>query len=122
MSTQRTRVVITGIGAVTPLALSAEETWQGLVAGRCGIDYITQLTPEALARFPTRIAGEVKGFDPKNYMEFRDAKRMGRFSQFAVTAAGTKEKFQRPLIGMPRTTCVPTRSTMNAITLMTTRA
>lgn len=92
MSTQRTRVVITGIGAVTPLALSAEETWQGLLAGRCGIDYITQLTPEALARFPTRIAGEVKGFDPKNYMEFRDAKRMGRFSQFAVTAAGMAVK------------------------------
>jgi len=83
----RVRVVVTGVGAITPLALSAEETWQGLVAGRSGIDYITQLSPEAVARFPTRIAGEVKGFDPRQFMEFRDAKRMGRFSQFAVAAA-----------------------------------
>ena len=87
MLNQRRRVVVTGLGAITPLALTAEETWQGLVAGKSGIDYITQLTPEALERFPTRIAGEVKGFDPKNYMEFRDAKRMGRFSQFAVAAS-----------------------------------
>ena len=92
MSTQtsanhRTRVVVTGMGAITPLALSAEETWQGLVAGRSGIDYITQMTPESVAKFPTHIAGEVKGFEPRNYMEFRDAKRMGRFSQFAVATA-----------------------------------
>jgi len=87
MSNQRTRVVVTGIGAVTPLALTAEETWQGLVAGKSGIDHITQLTAEVVARFPTRIAGEVKGFDPRNFMEFRDARRMGRFSQFAVAAA-----------------------------------
>jgi 3-oxoacyl-[acyl-carrier-protein] synthase II len=87
MSTQRRRVVVTGLGAITPLALTAEETWRGLVAGKSGIDWITQLLPEALQRFPTRIAGEVKGFDPKNYMEFRDAKRMGRFAQFAVAAA-----------------------------------
>jgi len=88
MPAARKRVVVTGMGAITPLALNVEETWQGLIAGRSGIDWITQLTPEALARFPTRIAGEVKGFDAKNYMEFRDAKRMGRFSQFAVAAAG----------------------------------
>src|SRR4030042_4456999 len=86
MPSQRTRVVVTGVGAVTPLALSAEETWQGLVAGRSGIDYVTSLSPEILARFPTRIAGEVKGFDARNFMEFRDAKRMARFSQFAVAA------------------------------------
>lgn len=88
MSNQRVRVVVTGMGAVTPLALTAEETWQGLIAGRSGVDHITQLTPESVARFPTKIAGEVKGFDPRNYIEFRDAKRMARFSQFAVTAAG----------------------------------
>jgi 3-oxoacyl-[acyl-carrier-protein] synthase II len=87
MTKQRTRVVVTGVGAVTPLALTAEETWQGLLAGKSGIDYITQLTPESVARFPTHIAGEVKGFDPKTYMEFRDAKRMGRFSQLAVAAS-----------------------------------
>lgn len=88
MKDQRTRVVVTGVGAVSPLALTAEETWQGLIAGKSGIDYITQLSPEALARFPTRIAGEIKGFDPRNYMEHRDAKRMGRFSQIAVAASG----------------------------------
>ncbi len=87
MPSQQTRVVVTGIGAVTPLALSAEQTWQGLLAGRSGVDYVTSLNPEVLMRFPTRIAGEVKGFDPRAFMEFRDAKRMGRFSQFAVAAA-----------------------------------
>ena len=92
MSMQRTRVVITGMGAVTSLALTAEETWQGLLAGRSGLDYITSLTPEVLANFPTHIAGEVKGFEPKNYMEFRDAKRMGRFSQLAVAASGMAVK------------------------------
>jgi len=86
MPSQRTRVVVTGIGAITPLGLSAEETWQGLLAGRSGVDYVTSLSPDVLARFPTRIAGEVKGFDPRAFMEFRDAKRMGRFSQFAVAA------------------------------------
>ncbi len=80
--------MVTGVGAVSPLALTAEETWQGLIAGKSGIDYITQLSPEALSRFPTRIAGELKGFEPRNYMEHRDAKRMGRFSQLAVAAAG----------------------------------
>lgn len=87
MTNHRTRVVVTGVGAVTPLALTAEGTWQGLLAGRSGVDYVQQLTPESMAKFPTRIAGEVKGFDPRAYMEFRDAKRMGRFSQFAVASA-----------------------------------
>lgn len=88
MLPQRTRVVVTGLGAITPLALTAEDTWQGLLAGKSGVNYITQLTPEVVARFPTHIAGEVKGFDPRQYMEFRDAKRMARFSQFAVATAG----------------------------------
>jgi 3-oxoacyl-[acyl-carrier-protein] synthase II len=87
MSAERPRVVVTGLGAITPLALSAEETWQGLIAGRSGVDWVTQIPKEALERFPTHIAGEVKGFDPRNYMEFRDAKRMGRFSQFAVACS-----------------------------------
>ena len=80
----RRRVVITGLGALTPLALTAEETWQGLLAGRSGIGPITQFDASA---FPSRIAGEVKGFDPAAYIPFKEARRMSRVSQFGVAAA-----------------------------------
>ncbi len=75
------RVVITGMGALTPLGLSVEETWEGLVAGRSGITEITQFDASA---FPIRIAGEVKGFDPREYIDFKEAKRMARCTQMAV--------------------------------------
>ena len=78
------RVVITGIGAVSPLGLSAPDTWAELVQGRSGIDYITSFDTEG---FETRFAGEVKGFVPENYMDRKDARRMDRFAQFAVAAA-----------------------------------
>lgn len=81
---QRARVVVTGMGAVTPLGLSVEETWQGLVEGRSGIGPITSFDPSA---FPVRIMGELRGFDPGNYMDAKEAKRMARFSQLAVAAA-----------------------------------
>ncbi len=77
------RVVVTGLGAITPLGLSVEETWQGLVAGRSGIGRITQFDPSG---YPTQILGEVKGFNPGDYMNPKEAKRMARFSQFAVAA------------------------------------
>jgi 3-oxoacyl-[acyl-carrier-protein] synthase II len=77
------RVVVTGLGAITPLGLSVEETWQGLVAGRSGIGRITYFDP---SDYPTHILGEVKGFDPGEYMDRKEAKRMARFSQFAVAA------------------------------------
>ena len=77
------RVVVTGLGAITPLGLSVEETWQGLVAGRSGIGRITYFDP---SDYPTNILGEVKGFDPGEYMDRKEAKRMARFSQFAVAA------------------------------------
>jgi len=80
----RRRVVITGVGAVTPLGLSAEETWQNLLAGRSGIARITQVDVSAC---PCQIGGEVKGFDPRLYLDSREARRMARFSQFAVAAA-----------------------------------
>lgn len=79
----RKRVVVTGVGAVTPLALTAEETWQGLLAGRSGIGLITQFDASDL---PSRIAGEVKGFDPQNYMPLKEARRMSRASQLAIVA------------------------------------
>jgi len=81
----RNRVVITGLGAITPLGLSAEETWRGLIAGRSGIGRITRFNPRG---YPTQIAGEVKGFRPQDYMDRKKARRMSRFSQFAVAAAG----------------------------------
>ncbi len=81
---RRRRVVVTGMGAITPLGNSVDEFWQGCLEGRSGIDYLTQFDAST---YPVRIAGEVKGFDPDDYMERREARRMARFSQFAVAAA-----------------------------------
>jgi beta-ketoacyl-acyl-carrier-protein synthase II len=78
------RAVITGIGAITVLGLDTPTTWRGLVEGKSGIGPITQFDPGNL---PVRIAGEVKGFDPLNYVEPKEARRMARCSQFAVAAA-----------------------------------
>ncbi|MBI2848149.1 MAG: beta-ketoacyl-ACP synthase II [Chloroflexi bacterium] len=78
------RVVVTGIGALTPLGLDMPTTWQALIAGKSGIDYITLCDREALE---TKFAGEVKGFDPVNYMGRKDARRMDRFAQLAVAAS-----------------------------------
>ena len=78
-----TRVAITGMGAITPLGNSVSEFWQACVEGKSGIDYVTQFDATG---YPSRIAGEVKGFDPQDYMDRREARRMSRFSQFAVAA------------------------------------
>ncbi len=80
----RPRVVVTGVGAVTPLGLTAEETWQGLLAGRSGVGPITQFD---VSHLPVRIAGEVKGFDPARYLPAKEARRISRASQLAVAAA-----------------------------------
>lgn len=77
------RVVVTGLGAITPLGLSVEETWQGLLAGRSGIDLVSHLD---LSDYPTQILGVVKGFKARDYMDRKKAKRMALFSQFAVAA------------------------------------
>ncbi len=79
----RQRVVITGMGALTSLGLSVEETWSGLIAGRSGIGPITRFDASNL---PIRIAGEVKGFDPTAYIDLKEARRMARASQLAVAA------------------------------------
>jgi 3-oxoacyl-[acyl-carrier-protein] synthase II len=78
------RIVITGVGAVTPLGIGAETTWQGLLAGRSGIDRIKAWDPSDLE---VQIAGEVDGFDPRDHMDFKLSKRMDRFAQFGVAAA-----------------------------------
>ncbi len=78
------RVVITGMGAVTPLGLDIPTTWEGIIAGRSGIDYITLFDASSLE---TKFAGEVKGFDPTEYMGRKDARHMDRFTQLAVAAS-----------------------------------
>ena len=78
------RVVITGIGALTPLGLTARESWQAVKDGVCGIAPITQFDASAQK---VKLAAEVKGFVPENYLGKPEAKRMGRFTQMAVVAA-----------------------------------
>ena len=84
MSNANNRVVVTGMGVVCPLGLNAAETWEGLTSGRSGVDRITLFDTEG---FETKIAGEVKGFEPTNYMNPKDARRNDRFSQMAVAAS-----------------------------------
>ena len=81
---QRRRVVITGMGAMTPLGEDVGEYWASLVKGRSGIGPMTQCDPTG---FPCRVAGEVRTFDPARYMNPKEARRMSRFSQLAVAAA-----------------------------------
>ncbi|MBM3561483.1 MAG: beta-ketoacyl-ACP synthase II [Alphaproteobacteria bacterium] len=79
------RVVITGLGAITPLGQSVQEFWDGLVAGKSGLGpfSLVDSTP-----FPCKVAGEVKDWDPQRFIERKAARRMARFSQFMVAAAG----------------------------------
>jgi len=79
------RVVITGLGLVTPLGNDVSTTWDGLVAGRSGVGPITHFDA---SDYPTRIAAEVKDFDPGALFGHREARRMDRFTQFAMAAAG----------------------------------
>ncbi|ERT06709.1 beta-ketoacyl-acyl-carrier-protein synthase II [Lyngbya aestuarii BL J] len=80
----RKRVVVTGLGAITPLGNTVAEYWEGLHSGRNGIDTITLFDA---SRHDCRIAGEVRGFDPCDYITRKEAKRMDRFAQFAVAAS-----------------------------------
>ena len=81
---ERRRVVITGLGAVTPIGLTVGESWQAVKNGVCGIGPITHYDPSAQK---VKLAAEVKGFDPESLLGRQEAKRMGRFTQFAVAAA-----------------------------------
>lgn len=80
----RKRVVVTGLGAITPIGNTITEYWEGLLAGRNGIGPITLFDA---SRHDCRMAGEVKGFDPCDYISRKEAKRMDRFAQFAVAAS-----------------------------------
>ena len=85
----RRRVVITGLGAVTPTGNNVQEFWQGICAGKVGIGSITRFDAQG---YKVKLAAEVKGFEPKKYMEPKQVRRMALFSQYAVAAA--KEAFE----------------------------
>jgi 3-oxoacyl-[acyl-carrier-protein] synthase II len=78
------RVVVTGLGAITPLGKSVPEYWEGLANGVSGADYIQQFD---CAKFKTRFACEVKDFEPTNYLERKEARKLDRFTQFALIAS-----------------------------------
>lgn len=77
------RVVVTGIGAVTPLGSGISAYWDGLVAGRCGVDTVRRFDPSSM---DSHVGGECSDFNPSEYIESRAAKRMDRFSQFGLVA------------------------------------
>ena len=80
----KSRVVVTGMGAITPLGLSVDQFWTNLIAGRPGISSITHFDAST---FPVKVAAEVKGFDPREYMDLKMVDRSSRFGQFAIAAA-----------------------------------
>ncbi len=83
-NSDRKRVVVTGLGAITPIGITLDEYWSGLISSKNGIGPITCFDA---ARHDCRIAGEAKDFDPLQYLEKKEAKRMDRFAQFAVCAS-----------------------------------
>lgn len=89
------RVVITGMGAITPIGNTVDEFWQSVKMGKCGIGYIDKFDT---SEYKVKIAAQVKNFDPKERMDFKSAKRMEKFSQYAVAAA--KEAFTQSGINM----------------------
>ncbi len=78
------RVVVTGLGAITPIGNTVDEFFENVKAGVCGINYITGFDTESYA---VKLVAEVKNFDPKQYMDFKETKRMERFSWFAIAAS-----------------------------------
>lgn len=91
------RVVVTGLGAITPIGLNVEEFWDGIKEGKIGFDTITKFDT---TEYKCHIAAEVKGFDAKEFMDFKAAKRMELFSQYAVAAA--KEAIEDAAIDMEK--------------------
>ena len=78
------RVVITGLGAITPIGNSVEEFWKGIKSSKCGIDTITEFDTE---NYKVKLAGEVKNYNPEEYFDKRNCKRLDKFSQFAIIAS-----------------------------------
>ncbi|MCD4692208.1 MAG: beta-ketoacyl-ACP synthase II [Calditrichales bacterium] len=78
------RVVVTGLGAISPIGNTVDETWRAILTGKGGVDRITLFDTE---KFATKIAAEVKNFDPSNYFEKKEARKLDRFTQFSLVAA-----------------------------------
>ena len=78
------RVVITGLGALTPIGNNAEEFWNGIKEGKCGVDEIKSFD---VTNFKVKLAAELKGYNPEDYFEKREAKRLDKFSQYAMIVA-----------------------------------
>src|SRR5690348_8989686 len=91
------RVVVTGLGAVTPVGNCVGETWSNLVAGRSGIDTISLFDP---GRFGVRIGGEVKNFKPEDHIASKELRHMDRGAKFAVVAS--KEATTDAKLDMPQ--------------------
>src|SRR5436190_10222918 len=85
----RRRVVITGLGAVTPLGNDVESSWENLIAGESAAAEITQFDH---SRYPVHFACELKGFDPVQWMEYKASRRMDRFAQMIIAAARQAEE------------------------------
>ncbi len=81
---QLKRVVVTGIGTITPIGNNLDEYWEGLLNGVSGADFITQFNAE---KFKTRFACEVKGFEPTNFLDKKEARKIDRFTQFALVVS-----------------------------------
>lgn len=78
------RVVVTGLGAVTPLGNDVKSTWENMIAGKNGIDFVTAFD---IGSFKAKLAGEVKGFDPALYMPKGDVRKTDLYAQYALAAA-----------------------------------
>lgn len=78
------RVVITGLGAITPIGNNAQEFWKGIKEGRCGIDEITAFDT---TNFKVKLAAEIKNYNPENYFDKKESKRLDKFSQYAIIAS-----------------------------------
>jgi 3-oxoacyl-[acyl-carrier-protein] synthase II len=81
---EKRRVVVTGIGAVTPLGKDVDTTWKNILEGKSGIGPLTRVNAE---EYPAKVSAEVKDFDPEQFMDRKEARKMDRFTQFAVAAA-----------------------------------
>jgi 3-oxoacyl-[acyl-carrier-protein] synthase II len=81
---EKRRVVVTGVGAVTPLGNDAETTWKNIIEGKSGIGPLTRVNAE---EYSSKVSAEVKEFNPEVFMERKDARKMDRFTQFAVASA-----------------------------------
>lgn len=78
---EKRRVVVTGLGAVTPVGLNVETSWENIINGVSGIKPLTRVNPD---EFPAKVAAEINDFNPEDYLERKEARKMDRFTQYAV--------------------------------------